>query len=418
MSTADAQVARAFFSNEQNPLRGVTFPSLRLAIARSLVIFCFVWPFFNYTLLSPDSTVEINFLPVILAALILPEISFREKWSILLALPVFIVALIWANPTAPARLAIGIIPLHFVLNLTRHLREQGQDLVPPNLAYRALQAFVGLCILQTIEFRLFPIIPEWLTSVFVAILPRYSGVPGEDFGIRGVQGWASEPSGAALTCIAFALVAILQRPDRRWRVLALYAIFVTLNKSIYAMVLATVLGLICLFSMRRKLYSLLALVPMFLTVLLYLATSNRVAELRTNISIFGLDRESNNELQRFAQIFYPLQQFPHVYTPVTLILNGHLFGMEPIGLLPLVSGYGSVFGLLWVAYIMWRNFPLNKLSRRPLALFAAFILLMMTPADLIPSLVALALFAVPRSPQAPPHGKSVLVPEAAGPGEM
>jgi len=58
--------------------RELTFPAARLALARLLVAFCFVWPYFNYTLIDPDSKVEVNFLPVFLAAILLPEVTFRE----------------------------------------------------------------------------------------------------------------------------------------------------------------------------------------------------------------------------------------------------------------------------------------------------------------------------------------------------
>ena len=215
----------------------LTLPSTRLAAARFLVAFCFVWPYFNYTLIDSYSQVEINFLPVFLAALLLPEVTVREKWSILLALPVFCVAFIWGNSTAPLRLAIGIVPLHFVLNLRHHLRERGRDLLGPNLAYRALQVLVGFSIAQSIDFQLFSIIPGWLTNALVNIVPRYSGMPYDEFGIHGVQGWASEPSGAAVMGIAFALVAIAQKPSRRWRVLALFTALTAANKSVYALML-------------------------------------------------------------------------------------------------------------------------------------------------------------------------------------
>ncbi len=82
--------------------------------------------------------------------------------------------------------------------------------------------FVGFSIAQTADMQLFPVLPGWLTDALINIVPRYSGTPYDEFGIHGVQGWASEPSGAAVMGAAFALVAILQRPSRRWRVLALF----------------------------------------------------------------------------------------------------------------------------------------------------------------------------------------------------
>ena len=110
----------------------------------------------------------------------------------------------------------------------------GRNPIPANLAYRCLQVFTAFCMLQSVQFHLFPIIPDWFSDALTAIVPRGdAAVPYDDEGIRGVQGWASEPSSAGLMCIAFALVAIVQRPDRRWRVLALFVLVLLMNKSIY-----------------------------------------------------------------------------------------------------------------------------------------------------------------------------------------
>jgi hypothetical protein len=70
-----------------------------------------------------------------------------------------------------------------------------------------------------------------------------------------------------------------------------------------------------------------------------------------------------------------------------------------MGLLPLLVGYGSVLGLLWIAYMILRNLPSSHDPQQPLALFAGFILLMMTPPDLVPSIVAFAVFLVPTTRQ-------------------
>jgi len=396
MSTAPIRFSFAEGAGALNSLRALTFAPTRLALARILVVFSFIWPFFNYQLVDPSSLTEINFLPVILAAFIVPEVTLREKWSLLLTLPVFAVALIWANPSAWLRLAVCIIPLHFVLNLTRHLKEHGRELIPSDLAYRTLIVFVVFCMMQTVQFNLFPVIPEWLTAALMQVVPRYSAIPYDDTGIRGVQGWASEPSSAALVCIAFSLVAIRQRPQRRWRVLALFALFVLLNKSIYALVLLILLTLGCLFASRKKLLPFLALIPMSLAVSVYVAQSGRLVELRDNFVVSGVNSEFNKELMRFAQMFYPLEGFPRIYNPPNLY--GSLV-MEPMGLLPLLAGYGSVLGVVWLAYIVWRNFPPRRVTLRPLALVAGFVLLMMTTPDLIPCVVALAVFLVPRTGQ-------------------
>jgi hypothetical protein len=370
-------------------LRHLTFPSARLATARWLVIFCFLWPFFNYALINPDSKVEVNFLPVFLAALLLPEVTLQDKWSVLLALPVFVVALVWANPSAPLRLAIGILPLHFVLNLTRHLREHGRELIPQDLSYRALQVFVLFCVVQTVDFNYFHFVPVGITQSLMAILPRYSGAAYDETGIRGVQGWASEPSSAAVMCAAFSLLSILQRPDRRWRVLVLYVLLALVNKSIYSLVLLAMLSIGCLATLQRKRFAFLASVPMVAAAIFITVHSNRIAELQSNLLADGMSRESNRELLRFAQIFYPLQQFPSVYKPP--IFFGSMV-MEPMGLVPLVVGYGSVFGSIWIGYIICHNFPARQTKMLPLAAVAGIILLMMVAPDLIPAVVTFAAF--------------------------
>jgi hypothetical protein len=379
-------------------VRDLTLPSTRLAVARFLVAFCFVWPFFNYLLIDPNNFTEINFLPVFLAALLVPEVTLREAWSISLSLPVFAVALLWANPTAPLRLAIGIIPLHFVLNLTRRLRARGQDILPPNLAYRALQVFVAFCILQTIDFQFFPVVPHWLTAALMTILPRYYGVPYDDFGIRGVQGWASEPSGAAVTCIAFSLVAIFQRPGRRWRVLGLFAALTLVNKSVYAMIMLLLLSIGCLATLRRRRYALLAIAPFSAAMLFLFARSSRMADLHSNLLTGGMSSLSNRELARFAQIFLPLMHFPRVYKPPAPFGD---FALEPLGLLPLVAAYGSVLGLVWLLHILWRNFPPRRVPLPPLAVVAGLVLLLLSPPDLIPAVVAFAIFSSPKPQRRP-----------------
>jgi hypothetical protein len=362
----------------------------RVALARALILFSFVWPFFKYDLVDPGNTTEINFLPVFLAALLVPESSLRDRWSLMLALPVFAVAIAWATPTAPLRLAIGIIPLHIVLNMTRYLRMDGRELIPPNLAYRCLQIFVAFCMVQTVHFNLVAVIPEWLTSALVAIVPRYSEVPYDFSGIRGVQGWATEPSTAALVCMAFAVVAIYQRPDRRWRVLAWFVALLTLNRSIYCMILTILLSLYCLCTIRRKTYAFLAMVPAAGGLLGYIAKSGRMSELLTGLQSDGLNIESNHDLMRFVQILNPLVTFPHIYKPITLY---EVWVAEPIGLLPLVAGYGSVLGALWLTYFLWRNILHGEHRSRLLLYSATFVLLIMSPADLIPCVAALAVFA-------------------------
>jgi hypothetical protein len=143
----------------------------------------------------------------------------------------------------------------------------------------------------------------------------------------------------------------------------------------------------------------LALVAVGVTVLLLIAHSSRLADLHTNLLVGGVSSESNRELARFAQILYPLQQFPRIYQPPILF---SFFVMEPMGLLPLAAGYGSVFGVAWLAYILRRNFPLRRLPLRPLALVAGLMLLVFTAPDFIPAVVAFAVFMVPPKQNAAP----------------
>jgi hypothetical protein len=379
--------------------RDLTFPAARLALARLLVAFCFVWPYFNYTLIDPDSQVEVNFLPIFLAAVLLPEVTFREKWPILLALPAFCTAFLWGGPMAPLRLAIGIVPLIFVLNLTQHLRERNRDLFPPNLAYRMLQIFVGFCIAQTVDMQLFAVLPGWLTDMLINIVPRYSGTPYDEFGIHGVQGWASEPSGAAVMAAAFALIAIFQRPSRRWRVLALFVTLAAVNKSVYALLLLMLLSIGCVAVTARRRYALMASVPVAAVLLFLIVRSARLVDLQSDLLVRGMSTSTNNEMARFTQILAPISQFPRVYTP-PMLFGGII--LEPMGLLPLVVGYGSVFGIIWLLYILRHSFPLSGVPLRPLALIAAAILLLLTAPDFIPAVAAFAFFTVPVRREGPP----------------
>lgn len=373
----------------------------RINLSRALVTFCFVWPFLNYAGIDPSSTMEINFLPVFLAVVLLPEIFWRDWKGILLLMPVFAVAIAGAPVNAALRVAIGVIPLHFIINLTHYLDDREQSLLPSGLAYCSLQVFVGFCILQTIHLQLFPILPGPLVEGLTTLVPRYAQVPYDFSGIRGVQGWASEPSSAGLTCMAFALVSLRERPDRRWRVLGLFALLVFLNKSVYALLLYVLLVGGCLLTIRHKVKAFLATIPLAGLVGIYLSGSARLAELRSNLIADGMNRQSNHELMRFLQILDPLQQFPHVYKP-TPVWGDWI--AEPMGLLPLVLGYGSVAGLIWLAYVLFRNFSLRRIELWSLALVAAFALLIMSSPDLIPCIVAFAVFSVhPKTRQLTRH---------------
>jgi hypothetical protein len=294
--------------------------------------------------------------------------------------------------------------LIFILNLTQHLRERNRDLLPPNLAYRTLQVFVCFCVAQTVDTQLFPVLPGGLTAALINFVPRYSGVPYDEFGIHGVQGWASEPSGAAVMAAAFALIAILQRPSRRWRVLALFVALAAVNKSVYALLLLVLLSIGCLATTARRRYALIASVPVAATLLFLIVRSARLVDLQSDLLINGMSSSVNPELARFTQILAPLSQFPWVYTP-PMLFGGII--LEPMGLLPLVVGYGSIFGIVWLLYILRHYFPLRGVPLRPLALVAAAILLLLTAPDFIPAVAAFAFFTVPLRQE----GSSFCAPE-------
>jgi len=280
----------------QPSLHDLTLPELRLAIGRGLVVFSFIWPFFNFDLIVPGNTMEVNFLLVFVAALILPEIFLEDWQSIVFAVPAFLVGLIASGPTSCLRLIAAVVPLHFLFNLTRALRARGMELIPARVAYRALKIFVLFCAAQTIQMRYFHLIPPLLSDVLVSIVPRYWTVPYDHLGVHGVQGWASEPSSAGLTTIAFALVAIHQKPELRWRVLAWMCALLLLNKSIYATILVILLLVACLQSLRHKLAATLALIPAGGLVAIYMVHSGRVATLQENLLIDGFNSEANHAL--------------------------------------------------------------------------------------------------------------------------
>jgi hypothetical protein len=354
----------------------------------------------NLSRFFPSVGAELNFLPVFLAAALVPEVTFNETLAYGLAAPLFFTATIFANSNAPLRLAMGIIPLLFVFSLVRHLRRRNQELIPPNLAYRALQLFFCFSVVQTIHLNLIPIIPRWLTDILTILIPRYMDQTYDSAGVRGVQGWASEPSGAALTCAAFAIVAIFQRPDRRWRVLFLFALLAAVNKSIYAILLAILFAFGCFLKLKHKKFAAFVALPVVTSFVFYFSRSGRVTELYEHIIVSGMSLSANSEFWRFGQIFYPLLQFPHIYTPIPVTLNGMAVTVEPLGLAPLVVGYGSICGLAWLGYVLLRNFRPSQVKDRYFAFIAALSVLMLGPSDLIPSVVALSVFIVyPRPPR-------------------
>ena len=366
--------------------------SLRLNSAKFLVVLNFVWPFINTSYLFPQSTVEINFLPVFLAIGLAPELLFEDLTSLLLTIAAVALAAVWGPPDSALRLIISALPCLFLLSLYRHFRSCGKELIPRSLAQSALLVFVGFCILQQLNLNVFPIIPDWLTKALATIVPRYMDAPYDEFGMRGVQGWASEPSSAAMTCFAFSVVAMQQEPKKRWLILFAFAVLAALNKSVYGMLFLVFLGVVSVWGMRRRLHALLVIIPIGAVFSYFVLQSGRVSEFRENLLIFGLSQDSNRELLRFAQIVYPITAFPGMYNPVSF------FGldMQPLGLLPLLIGYGSIIGGILYYRLAFRSFQWIDAKSIPMALAAVFVLTFMSSPDFLPVIVAFAYATAPK----------------------
>jgi len=81
--------------------------------------------------------------------------------------------------------------------------------------------------------------------------------------------------------------------------------------------------------------------------------------------------------------------------------------MQPLGLLPLLVGYGSVFGLLLYYRVIFRSFRLRSGIWRPLGLASILLLSFMSSPNFIPAIVA---FTYAMTPIKPAAAASVEVP--------
>jgi hypothetical protein len=357
---------------------------LRIHTARVLVIFSFVWPFLNANYFFPQAEFEVNFLPVLLAAVLAPEIFAADGIALVFLTGAMAVAAFWGSTDAVMRLVVGAVPCIFLLNFQEHCVQSKEELIPHLLAYRVLQLFVGFSVLQWLDFYVHSAIPGWVTDTLTVLVPRYLGHPYDDLGLRGVQGWASEPSGAAVVCFSFAVVAIQQDPKKRLRTLLLLAILLLVNKSVYGMALLVMLGLIYLGFSRHKRYSILGLVMLAAGMVFYASTSVRLTEVGEKVLLYGADPSLNIDLARVNQIVFPLVAFPKLYIPFTV------FGveMQPLGLLPLLVGYGSVFGLALYLRLAFFKLPFRNARSLPLALVTLVLLSLVVPSDLTPAVIA------------------------------
>jgi hypothetical protein len=362
------------------------FNSLRLNLARTLVLAAFVWPFLNFSCVFPDSHMEIDFLPAFLAMALFPEALFEDSASLLLLGACLALVAVWGTLDAALRLLAGVLPCVFLIALYRRCREAGRQLISHGVALVSLSVFTAFCFLQYIHLHLFRILPDALTDGLTLLIPRYMDEPYDALGTRGVQGWASEPSSAAMTCFSFAVVALCQQPRRRWLVLLLFSLLAALNKSVYAMLFLALLVLACLARLRKKGYALLGAISFLAGFAAFVLASGRVAEMRENFLIFGLAGDMNKELQRLGQIAGPLLAFPRMYKP------GILFDsvMQPLGLLPLLAGFGSVFGLLLYVRIAFCRLLLANAEWPLLGVAVLAVFSLLASPDFIPMAVALA----------------------------
>lgn len=357
---------------------------LRLRLARWIITICLVWPFFNANYFF-NATFETNFLPIFVAALLMPEALLSDKRSLLLVLSVILMsAAIQPNGSGYLRLVIALLPILFIFNLCRLCIGRNEELVSSKTAYGTLVVFVGFCVVQYIHFNVSAIVPEWVTQFLQTVIPRYMDAPYDDSGIRGVQGWASEPAGAALMCFGLAAVIFQQDPRKRTSVLLLFALLTLLNKSIYCLLFVALLGFVHLTNLKRTRYAIMLLVLTFPFGAWYVSTSARVNEFRQSTAQYGLDATSNKELFRAAQIILPVTSFPKLYTPATLF---GITRIEPIGLFPLLVGYGSVLGLIVYYRLVFRLRRLRDASSWPMALSCILVLSFLAPPNFVPSIV-------------------------------
>jgi hypothetical protein len=368
-----------------------TLTRSRLAIARFLMLISFVWPFLNYDTFSPGSTVEINFLPALVAAIIAPEILLADGISCILLGGTIAVSAIWGSTDSSLRVLVGAIPCIFLLNWQKICLARKIELIPKSLAYRTLQVFVGFSIIQWFSYRVFSIIPGFVESCLAAIIPRYYG--DQFIGTRGVQGWASEPSGAAVTCFAWAVVAVQQDPAKRFRLLVLLGILTIVNGSVYALGLFTMFGIVCILSLKKTWPIIIGAIILLGGISQFARHSARFEELGENVEVQGLQFDVNQEFYRINQIVLPLASFPRIYQPA------YVFGLDvqPLGLLPMLVGYGSILGLSLYVRLVFLKQRIGASKSPLLALIVAFMLSFTVPADLIPAIVAFAYALSPRS---------------------
>ena len=370
-----------------------TLTTARVRIARLLVIFSFVWPFINAHYFFPQAEFEVNFLPVLLAVVLAPDIFAADGLALVLLAGAIAVAAFWGSADAVMRLAIGAVPCIFLFNFQEYCVKNKEELIPRSLAYRVLQLFVGFSVLQWVDFYVHSAIPEWVTEGLSVLVPRYLGHPYDELGLRGVQGWASEPSGAAVVCLCFAVVAAYQDPKRRLRILLLLCALVLVNKSVYGMALVAILSLIYLASLKRRRYTILGLGLLAAGIVFYVSNSARLDEVVQTMMLYGANPGFNIDLARINQIVFPLVAFPGIYKPFAV------FGveMQPMGLLPLLVGYGSIFGLGLYLRLVFVRSSLRNVQSFPVALTMLFVLSFIVPADLTPAIVAFAYAATPNT---------------------
>ncbi len=368
---------------------GVTVPGfrvLRISTARLLVNLNFVWPFINASYFG-DSTLETNFIPVFIAAMLVPEVLFEDSRSLILSGAIILLAAFAAPPGSYAwlRLVIAVIPTIFLIGFYRYLSRSNRELISISLVELSLLGFLGLSIIQFVDFKLIRIIPDWFTRIMSGLVPRYMQSASD---VRGVSGWASEPATAALMCFAFATVLIQNEPRKRLRVFLLFGLLTFLNKSLYSLALLTYLVLIQVAVMRRRVYAIVFLVVALFVGLYVVHSSARVAELEESFfTDLQFSETDSPQLQRIAQIVFPLMSFPRIYEPIAIYAD-QSYIVQPLGLLPLLVGYGSLLGCFLYYRLIFRMMPPREANSKLLALLGILVLSLWSPPNFVPSIIA------------------------------
>jgi hypothetical protein len=365
-------------------------------IARFLITLNFCFPFINGEALT-GIPFELNIIPLLLAAILVPAIcAYGGRELALLALAVA-ACFLFADLDRASRLAFNMLPFILCMSYIRFCARRHIDVLYGPIVYAAYLLFTALCIYQALHNAGFLAMPGNLVAFLDFALPRYMQTSYDDLGLRGVQGWASEPSGAALLSLGFYLYLRGTYPDHGRLLAVLYLANIFLNKSVYAfatLILLIAVHLITSKSFQQKLAGGMVAIASLVTAAFYFP---RIHDVYQNIAAQGMSLASNPELSRLVQVLYPLNAFPMYYEPVMY------FGttLHPIGLFASALGYGSVFGMLLLvsigltlrqAFTQVMPYEWMRLNGPP-----AFFILFLAPANFVPVALCAVMIAKTRN---------------------